>query len=235
MITCWNISAWRKRRQRIGTFSKGMRQKLALARALMHEPPVLLLDEPTSAMDPELARLVRDEIANLRSSQRAIVICTHNLAEAETLADIIVIIYRGRILMQGTLEELKDRVLGPVEFTARLSQAWDARGLELPEGVEMRTPAENQVRFQVERPRETNPRLMAALAAAQAPVLTFEEVSAEPRTGLSQGDGRGPGESPCGIICGRCGWWRAGSCAIRCVTGACFSRWWCSRSDSRSS
>ncbi len=163
-------------RQRIGTFSKGMRQKLALARALMHEPPVLLLDEPTSAMDPESARLVRDEIANLKSSQRGIVICTHNLAEAEVLADIVVIIYRGRILMQGTLEELKDQVLGPVEFTARLSQAWDGGGLALPEGVSMRQPAADMIRFQVEEPRETNPRLMAALAAAHAPVLTFEEV-----------------------------------------------------------
>jgi ABC-2 type transport system ATP-binding protein len=73
---------------RVGEYSKGMRQKLALARALLHEPPILLLDEPTSAMDPESARLVRDEIARLRSEQRTIVICTHNLAEAEQLAGV---------------------------------------------------------------------------------------------------------------------------------------------------
>jgi ABC-2 type transport system ATP-binding protein len=96
--------------RRIGEYSKGMRQKLALARALMHEPPVLLLDEPTSAMDPESARLVRDEIARLRSSQRTIVMCTHNLAEAEALSDIIAIIYKGRILRVGTLEELKRKI-----------------------------------------------------------------------------------------------------------------------------
>ena len=74
-------------RRRCGEYSKGMKQKLALARALLHDPSVLLLDEPTSAMDPESSRLVRDEIARLRSSQRTIVICTHNLAEAEALAD----------------------------------------------------------------------------------------------------------------------------------------------------
>jgi ABC-2 type transport system ATP-binding protein len=62
-------------RRRIGEYSKGMRQKLALARAMMHDPGVLLLDEPTSAMDPESARLVRDEIARLKSSKRTIVIC----------------------------------------------------------------------------------------------------------------------------------------------------------------
>jgi ABC-2 type transport system ATP-binding protein len=121
--------------KRAGEYSKGMRQKLALARALMHEPPVLLLDEPTSAMDPESARLVRDEIGRLKSSQRTIVICTHNLAEAESLADIIAIIYRGRILLSGTLDELKQQILGPVEYEAQLSQPWQIDGLTLPMGV----------------------------------------------------------------------------------------------------
>ena len=162
--------------RRIGEYSKGMKQKLALARALMHEPPVLLLDEPTSAMDPESARLVRDEIANLRSSQRAIVICTHNLAEAEALADIVVVIYRGRILLQGSLQNLKDRVLGPVEFTARLSSDWDARSLPLPPGVTMQQPEPSAIRFQVEQPREANPQILEALSVAHAPLLTFQEV-----------------------------------------------------------
>src|SRR5450759_3267661 len=91
----------------IGQYSKGMRQKLALARTLIHEPPVLLLDEPTSAMDPESAQLVRNAIASLRTEQRTIIICTHNLVEAEMLANKIAIIYRGRILTSGTVEELK--------------------------------------------------------------------------------------------------------------------------------
>ena len=97
----------------IGQYSKGMRQKLALARTLIHEPPVLLLDEPTSAMDPESAQLVRNAIASLRTEQRTIIICTHNLVEAEMLANKIAIIYRGRILISGTIEELKRSLLGP--------------------------------------------------------------------------------------------------------------------------
>ena len=84
-----------------------MRQKLALARTLIHDPPVLLLDEPTSAMDPESAQLVRSAIASLRTEQRTIIICTHNLVEAEMLANKIAIIYRGRILISGTIDELK--------------------------------------------------------------------------------------------------------------------------------
>jgi ABC-2 type transport system ATP-binding protein len=165
--------------RRIGEYSKGMRQKLALARALIHEPPVLLLDEPTSAMDPESARLVRDEIARLRSAHRTIVICTHNLAEAETLADIVAIIYRGRILVQGTLEELRHMVLGIPEFEARFSVAWSADALDVPNGVTLTQRNDSALRFSVEDPRFSNPRLMQSLASMQAPLVAFQEV---PRT-----------------------------------------------------
>jgi ABC-2 type transport system ATP-binding protein len=156
-----------------------MRQKLALARALIHEPPVLLLDEPTSAMDPESARLVRDEIARLRSSHRSIVICTHNLAEAEALADIVAIIYRGRILVQGTLEELRRKVLGVAEFEARFSVAWSTDALALPNGVLLTKRDDSALRFSVENPGISNPKLMQGLASMRAPLVAFQEV---PRT-----------------------------------------------------
>jgi ABC-2 type transport system ATP-binding protein len=162
--------------RRIGEYSKGMRQKLALARALMHEPPVLLLDEPTSAMDPESARLVRDEIARLKSSQRTIVICTHNLSEAETLADMIAIIYKGRILMTGTLDELKQKVLGISEYEARFSSNWNGEELNLPSGVTLIEQSASALRFRVERPLEANPLLMHELMSKHAPLMAFQEV-----------------------------------------------------------
>ena len=160
----------------IGEYSKGMRQKLALARALMHEPPVLLLDEPTSAMDPESARLVRDEIWRLRSSQRTIVICTHNLAEAEALADIIAIIHKGRILLSGALNDLKRSVLGRPEYEARLSAGWDPRDLQLPGGVSLIGQTDSSIRFRVDDPLESNPRLLRELSSRQAPIVAFQEV-----------------------------------------------------------
>lgn len=163
-------------RKRIGEYSKGMCQKLALARALVHEPPILLLDEPTSAMDPESARLVRDEIARLKSSQRTIIICTHNLAEAEVLADIIAIIYRGRILLSGTLEELKQQILGPVEYEAQLSQPWQADELILPQGVILSENNGSRLRFRIERPQEANTLLLRQLIESQVPVMTLQEV-----------------------------------------------------------
>ena len=162
--------------RRIGEYSKGMKQKLALARALIHDPPVLLLDEPTSAMDPESARLVRDEIASLRSSQRSIIMCTHNLVEAEALADVVAIIFRGRILLQGTLDELKEQVLGRGKFEARLSAPWSADGLTLPSGVRMEQPGPTLLRFLVEQPERDNPRVVEALSAGRAPLVTFQEV-----------------------------------------------------------
>ncbi|MGA7193202.1 MAG: ABC transporter ATP-binding protein [Anaerolineales bacterium] len=162
--------------RRIGEYSKGMRQKLALARALMHEPPVLLLDEPTSAMDPESARLVRDEIARLKSSQRTIVICTHNLFEAEALADMIAIIYKGRILMIGTLDELKQKVLGVSEYEAQFSIDWNGDGLNLPSGVTLMERSASSLRFRVERPLEANPTLMNELMSKHAPLMAFQEV-----------------------------------------------------------
>jgi ABC-2 type transport system ATP-binding protein len=161
---------------RIGEYSKGMRQKLALARALMHEPPVLLLDEPTSAMDPESARLVRDEIARLKSSQRTIVICTHNLHEAEALADMIAIIYKGRILLMGSLDELKQKVLGTVEYEARFSSDWYGDGLNLPSGVTLIERGASSLRFRVEHPQEANPLLMRELISRRVPLMTYQEV-----------------------------------------------------------
>lgn len=163
-------------RRRSGEYSKGMKQKLALARALMHDPSVLLLDEPTSAMDPESARLVRDEIARLRSTQRTIIICTHNLAEAEALADTIAIIYRGKILLHGTLDELKRRVLGPVEYEARFAQEFDAGELDLPQGVTLAFRDRTSLRFRVEAPQLANPTLVNSLTSRNAPLVSFQEV-----------------------------------------------------------
>ena len=164
-------------RRRSGEYSKGMKQKLALARALIHDPSVLLLDEPTSAMDPESAQLVRNEIARLKSSKRTIIICTHNLAEAEALSDTIAIIYRGKILLKGTLDELKREVLGPVEYDAIFAEPFDAGELNLPEGVELASRSETSLRFRVEAPQAVNPKIVHLLTSRNAPLVSFQEVS----------------------------------------------------------
>jgi len=163
----------------IGQYSKGMRQKLALVRALIHEPPVLLLDEPTSAMDPESAQLVRKAIASLQTEQRTIIICTHNLVEAEMLANKIAIIYRGRILTSGTVDELKRSLLGPAEYEVRVRGEWPRGTLHLPPGVTPLEAGEAGPRFRVEDPQTSNPILLKALMKLGAEVVALQEL---PRT-----------------------------------------------------
>ena len=160
----------------IGEYSKGMRQKLALARALLHTPPVLLLDEPTSAMDPESARLVRDAIRELRSAERTIVICTHNLAEAEELADQIAIVRRGKIIALGSSQALKERMLGPAEYELRLAAGPNGTQPYQGEGVTLTSSGENWVRYRVEQPGESNPRLLRSYLDQGAAVVSLQEV-----------------------------------------------------------
>jgi ABC-2 type transport system ATP-binding protein len=163
----------------IGQYSKGMRQKLALARTLLHEPPVLLLDEPTSAMDPESAQLVRNAIASLRSEQRTIIICTHNLVEAEMLANKIAIMYHGRILISGTVDELKHKLLGPSEYEVRVRGEWPGGLLNLPAGVTPLAAGEAGPRFRVEDPQASNPILLRSLMELGTEVVALQEL---PRT-----------------------------------------------------
>jgi ABC-2 type transport system ATP-binding protein len=98
-------------RDSAGTLSKGLRQRLALARALMHDPPIVLLDEPTSGLDPASARQVRDLISDLRRQGRALLVSTHNLAEAEELADRIAVLHT-RLLANDSPSALRKRLSG---------------------------------------------------------------------------------------------------------------------------
>jgi len=162
--------------RRLGEFSKGMRQKLALVRALLHDPPVLLLDEPTSAMDPASARLVRDSILELRSSRRTLVVTTHNLAEAEQLADRLAIICQGAIAAQGSVQELKRLHVGPPIMELRAAGPLDGALRNLPADLKIVASGPDWVRYQAGAPAQANPRVLAAMAMAGVPVVTLSEV-----------------------------------------------------------
>ncbi len=170
--------------RRLGEYSKGMAQKIALIRTLLHDPPVLLLDEPTSAMDPASARLVRDTIAQLRNdAHRAIILCTHNLPEAEELADRIAIIRQGRIVEQDATPALKARLLGPALMEIRLAHPSQNGIVTLIErtiagyGAQVQDAGENWVRYSTPDPAVTNPALLQALIASGVAVMTLSEVT----------------------------------------------------------
>jgi ABC-2 type transport system ATP-binding protein len=115
---------WDRRDDVAGTFSKGMKQKLAIARALLHDPSVVFLDEPTAALDPEAAFVVRESIETLRRAGRTIVLATHNLDEADRLCDRIAFV-RGGLLRVDSPARLRG-ALGVRGLTIRLGAAADA-------------------------------------------------------------------------------------------------------------
>lgn len=161
---------------RLGQYSKGMRQKLALVRALLHDPSVLLLDEPTSAMDPSSAHLVRNSIDDLRRSDRAIIVCTHNLFEAEALADRIAILRRGRIIAMDETESLKRRLLGNPVMELRVATELDGAVDAMPANVRLLERGERWLRYEVENPDVTNPSVIDAMMRAGIPIVTLAEV-----------------------------------------------------------
>jgi ABC-2 type transport system ATP-binding protein len=165
---------------RVIGFSKGMRQKIAIARALLHEPEVIYLDEPTSGLDPSAAKTVRDFVATLRELGRSIVVCTHNLDEAERLCDRIGIM-RGTLLRVDTPAGLRRHGRSAtvrvelngarppesfIEAMASLAYVRAARARDAALEVELADPA-----------RET-PDLVAALVARGARITGVREEAA---------------------------------------------------------
>jgi ABC-2 type transport system ATP-binding protein len=162
--------------KRLGEYSKGMRQKLALIRAMLHDPPVLLLDEPTSAMDPESARLVRDAITALRAEKRTVVLCTHNLTEAEQLSDHIAVIRRGRIIAHGSPRQLKRQWLGPALLELRTAGPLNGALAAISALARVVAHGPDWVRYLAEAPEVTNPQILAQLASQPVGVVTLSEV-----------------------------------------------------------
>jgi ABC-2 type transport system ATP-binding protein len=113
-------------RERMTGFSKGMKQKVALARALLHEPAALFLDEPTSGLDPLAARAVRDLVIALKHSSRSIILCTHDLDEAERLADTVVILRHGRMVAGDAPTALRSRGTARVTVHIELAESCPA-------------------------------------------------------------------------------------------------------------
>ncbi len=162
-------------KKRLAEYSKGMRQKLALIRALLHEPPVVLLDEPTSAMDPESAFMVREAIRDLRSSSRTIVLCTHNLREAEELADQILIIKSGRIILDGELEQVRRKLLGPQEFIINYKGKLDGHMKELAGIATCIQHRDGFLHYSTENPDTANPQIVRAITSIGLDILTLEK------------------------------------------------------------
>lgn len=169
---------WEAREKRLDSYSKGMKQKIALVRAIIHDPPVMFLDEPTTAMDPQSARTVRDAIGELRKADRAILLTTHNLTEAEYLADRIAIIRGGQIIAAGTIAELTRQLMGDPVWELRLAPP-HTPAAALPLLKDLVTLEESEgdgLRYRCADARQINPQILARMATHGLPVMAMAEV-----------------------------------------------------------
>jgi len=158
------LDLWDKRDVMAGTFSKGMKQKLALCRALVHDPQVLFMDEPTANLDPEASKTVRDFIIELRKEKRTIFLNTHNLDEARRICDHIGILNTS-LRAYGSPEEL-ERNVGGRATVIQLEKLTDAVKKALSDlGLDMAT-SENKVTIKLENPEKENPSILDAVFRA---------------------------------------------------------------------
>jgi len=170
------LDLWERRDEPAGTFSKGMRQKLAIARSLLHEPKVLFLDEPTSSLDPEAAKIVHDFILSLKRLGRTIFMCTHNLAEADQLCDRIAV-FNTRLLALDTPSDLRKQLYGravvfhlsqqSVEYTIAVEKFAFVRKVD---------PIDNKLVITLDEPERQNPILVHALIEAGADIQFIGEI-----------------------------------------------------------
>ena len=170
------FSLWERRDDVAGNFSKGMKQKLAIARALLHEPAVVFLDEPTAALDPEAAYIVREAIEALRRSGRTIVLATHNLDEADRLCDRVAFV-RGGLLRIDSPAGLRGSIGGhgvEVGLSAAPSEALVTAACDVPgvAGVEI---ADRRLIVSADDPTAVTPALVRALVAAGADIVEVRE------------------------------------------------------------
>lgn len=170
------LGLWTRRDDPVGSFSKGMRQKLAIARALLHEPRLLFLDEPTSGLDPEAARLVRSFIEELRGQGRTIFMCTHNLNEADRLCDRIGI-FKTKLIEVDTPENLRQKIFGrKVVFHLReLNPAW-MEPIRVLEDVQDVQAVEQKLVISMGDPEKVNPQILRVLVQQGADVQFVGEL-----------------------------------------------------------
>jgi ABC-2 type transport system ATP-binding protein len=150
--------------------SKGLKQRVALARALLHDPPVVLLDEPTSGLDPQSARLVRDLILDLRARGHAVVLSTHNLYEAERVADRVGVL-RGRFLAVASPADLRQRLFGSRARVRLAAEAPPFADVVTAAGGRAVEAEGDALRFELDDRQQIMPAVVRALVQAGAAVL----------------------------------------------------------------
>ncbi len=170
------LGLWERRQDPVGSFSKGMKQKLAICRTLLHEPKVIFLDEPTSGLDPEAAKLVRDFIEEIKAEGRTIFLCTHNLDEADRLCDRIGVM-KQRLITVDTPANLRQRLYGrKVVFHLREATEALLAVVKAQPFVKEAQRVEQKLVVGLDDPESGNPLLVRALVQAGAEIQFVGEL-----------------------------------------------------------
>lgn len=170
------LGLWDRRQDEAGTFSKGMKQKLAIARALLHEPRILFLDEPTAALDPEASHLVHDFIGELRKEGRTIFLCTHNLDEADRLCDRVGV-FKTHLLVVDTPANLRSQLFGRrVVFHLINSSESMASTIRALPFVREAKVIDNKLLVNLDDPETHNPEIIRVLVGAGAEIQFVGEL-----------------------------------------------------------
>jgi len=169
---------WDRKDDLAGTYSKGMKQKLALARALIHEPKILFLDEPTAGLDPESAHMVRNFIENLQKEKTTVFLCTHNLEEASSLSDRVCII-KNKIIKIASLAELQsDKKSKKVEIVFKDSARKYMKILRQIKKITDIEAQDNKINISLKNAEIINPVVIKSLVDSGAEILYFNEIKA---------------------------------------------------------
>ncbi len=170
------LGLWERRSDPAGTFSKGMKQKLAIARALLHEPRLVFLDEPTAGLDPEASRLVREFIGELRREGRTIFLCTHNLDEADRLCDRIGV-FKTHLVVVDTPANLRTQLFGRrVVFHLRQADSTLAPAIGKLDFVKEAQCVDNKLVVTLDDPEARNPDVVRALVGLGADIQFVGEL-----------------------------------------------------------
>lgn len=169
------LGLWERRDETVAGFSKGMKQKLAIARALLHDPSVVFLDEPTSALDPESAKVVRDFIAELKSEGRTIFLCTHNLDEADRLADRIGVM-KQHLIEVDTPVNLRRKLYGR-RIIVRMRTVNDVHlaSLKTLDFIKSIECEDNRLSIALDDPEAMTPSIVRALVSAGGEIQSVGE------------------------------------------------------------
>lgn len=169
------LGLWHRRDVPAGSFSKGMKQKLAIARALIHDPEILVLDEPTANLDPEASKTVRDFILQLKKEKKTIVLNTHNLDEAQRICDRVGIM-NTKLMALGSPQQLEQMISGRRTVIA-LPQITEAVSAALKKlSLNDYTVEGEKVSFNVSDPDSENWPVINAIVAAGGHIRTVSVI-----------------------------------------------------------